>query len=101
MLAVTARQRAGAPPVPGLGGPAVRVVGGRFTAPVGYLLSGVGAASFLLYGLWDLWWHELYGFDAVIDSPPHVGLLLSVTFSCCKRPLLRFTSCSSSSVACG
>ncbi len=79
VLRVTARQRAGAPAVPGLGGPAVRVVGGRFTAPAGYLLAGAGAASFLLYGLWDLWWHELYGFDAVIDSPPHVGLLLSVT----------------------
>lgn len=79
VLRVTARQRAGAPPVPGLGGPAVRVLGGRFSAPVGYLLAGAGAASFLLYGLWDLWWHELYGFDAVIDSPPHVGLLLSVT----------------------
>lgn len=79
VLLVTARQRTGAPPVPGLGGPPVRVVGGRFTAPVGYLLAGAGAASFLLYGLWDLWWHGLYGFDAAIDSPPHVGLLLSVT----------------------
>jgi hypothetical protein len=79
VLRVTARQRAGAPPVPGLGGPPVRVIGGRFSAPVGYLLAGAGAASFLVYGLWDLWWHELYGFDAVIDSPPHVGLLLSVT----------------------
>ena len=36
---------------------------------------------FLLYGLWDQWWHGLYGFDAVIDSPPHIGLLLSITLS--------------------
>jgi hypothetical protein len=38
----------------------------------------VGSALFLLYGLWDEWWHGLYGFDAVIASPPHVGLLTSV-----------------------
>lgn len=44
-------------------------------------MTGTGAAMFLLYGLWDQWWHGLYGFDAVIDSPPHIGLLLSITLS--------------------
>jgi len=78
VLAVTGAQRSGRPVDPALGGPHVRVLGGTFAAPVGYLLAGTGAASFLLYGLWDLWWHGLYGFDAVIDSPPHIGLLLSV-----------------------
>ena len=78
VLAVTGAQRAGRAVDPALGGPHVRVFGGAFAAPVGYLLAGTGAASFLLYGLWDLWWHGLYGFDAVIESPPHIGLLLSV-----------------------
>jgi hypothetical protein len=78
VLAVTGAQRSGRPVDPTLGGPHVRVFGGAFAAPVGYLLAGTGAASFLLYGLWDLWWHDLYGFDAVVESPPHIGLLLSI-----------------------
>lgn len=78
VLHTTAEQRRGRPADPRRGGPGVRVLGGAFLAPVGYLLAGCGAASFLLYGLWDLWWHTLYGFDAVIDSPPHIGLLLSI-----------------------
>jgi hypothetical protein len=79
VLTATAAQRAGRPVDHAVGGPPVRVFGGAFTAPAGYLVSGTGAASFLLYGLWDLWWHTLYGFDAVIDSPPHIGLFLSNT----------------------
>jgi hypothetical protein len=77
VLLMTAAQRAGQPLDPTIGGRAVRVFGGTFAAPIGYLVAGVGAAMFLMYGLWDLWWHGLYGFDAVINSPPHVGLLLS------------------------
>ncbi|MBP2473225.1 hypothetical protein JOF53_002097 [Crossiella equi] len=81
VLLTTAAQRAGRPVDPIVGGRAVPVFGRAFAAPVGYLVSGVGAASFLLYGLWDQWWHGLYGFDAVIASPPHIGLLLSVTLT--------------------
>jgi hypothetical protein len=66
---------------PIVGGRAVGVFGRTFAAPVGYLMSGTGAALFLVYGLWDQWWHGLYGFDAVIDSPPHIGLLLSVSIT--------------------
>ncbi len=66
---------------PIVGGRAVGVFGRTFAAPVGYLVSGVGAALFLVYGLWDQWWHGLYGFDAVIDSPPHIGLLLSISIT--------------------
>lgn len=77
VLATTAAQRAGRPVDPAVGGRPVRVFGGVFTAPLGYVVSGVGSALFLMYGLWDLWWHGLYGFDAVIDSPPHIGLLLA------------------------
>jgi len=79
VLLTTAAQRRGKPIDPIVGGKAVGVFGRTFAAPVGYLVSGVGAAMFLLYGLWDQWWHGLYGFDAVIASPPHIGLLLSVT----------------------
>ncbi|ANZ40180.1 hypothetical protein BBK82_33270 [Lentzea guizhouensis] len=64
-----------------VGGRAVGVFGRTFAAPVGYLISGVGAALFLVYGLWDQWWHSLYGFDAVIASPPHIGLLLSISIT--------------------
>jgi hypothetical protein len=81
VLATTAAQRRGRAIDPIVGGRAVGVFGKTFSAPVGYLISGSGAASFLLYGLWDQWWHGLYGFDAVIASPPHIGLLLSITVS--------------------
>lgn len=81
VLLTTAARRAGRPVDPRIGGRVVNVFGRTFAAPLGYLFSGVGAATFLLYGLWDQWWHSLYGFDAVIDSPPHIGLLLAITLS--------------------
>jgi len=77
VLAATGATRSGRVVDPAVGGRRVAVFG-VFQAPVGYLVSGVGSALFLLYGLWDEWWHGLYGFDAVIASPPHVGLLTSV-----------------------
>jgi hypothetical protein len=79
VLASTAARRAGRVVDPAVGGRAVNVFGRTFAAPLGYLVSGIGAALFLGYGLWDQWWHGLYGFDAVINSPPHIGLLLSVS----------------------
>ncbi len=81
VLMTTAARRAGKSIDPRAGGRAINVFGRVFAAPIGYLVTGVGAAMFLLYGLWDQWWHGLYGFDAVIDSPPHIGLLLSITLS--------------------
>lgn len=54
------------------------VLGGRFRGPVGYLIGGTGALLFLAYGLLDQWWHDIYGFDVTLVSPPHVGLVLSV-----------------------
>ncbi|MFJ4657114.1 hypothetical protein ACIP5Y_38105 [Nocardia sp. NPDC088792] len=79
ILATTAAGRAGRPVDGELGGPGIGVFRRTFTAPLGYMVASLGAASFLLYGLWDLWWHSLYGFDAIIDSPPHIGLFLSST----------------------
>ncbi|GAA3056971.1 hypothetical protein [Actinokineospora globicatena] len=81
VLMTTAARRAGHAPDPTVGGVPVGVFGRTFTAPLGYLVAGSGAALFLLYGLWDQWWHGIYGFDAVIDSPPHVGLLLSIAMT--------------------
>jgi hypothetical protein len=81
VLRATSAQRAGHPADPAVGGSPVRVLGGAFTAPLGYLVSGTGGALFLLYGLLDLWWHSLYGFDAVLDSPPHVALFISISLT--------------------
>ena len=51
---------------------------GRFHAPTGFVVTGLGALSFLLFGLFDQWWHGVYGFDVTLNSPPHIGLLLSL-----------------------
>ena len=81
VLRATFAQRAGRPVDRAAGGSPVRVLGGTFTAPLGYLVAGTGGALFLLYGLLDLWWHSLYGFDAVLDSPPHVALFISISLT--------------------
>ncbi|MEV6867290.1 hypothetical protein AB0M44_40650 [Streptosporangium subroseum] len=81
VLRATFAQRAGHPADPTVGGSPVRVLGGTFTAPLGYLVAGTGGALFLLYGLLDLWWHSLYGFDAVLNSPPHVALFVSISLT--------------------
>ncbi|KWX24581.1 hypothetical protein AFM11_07820 [Mycolicibacterium wolinskyi] len=77
VLRATAAQRNGQTPDPAVGGRAFKVLG-VFAAPIGYLVGGIAAASFLLYGLWDEWWHGLYGFDVTIASPPHQGWLTSI-----------------------
>jgi hypothetical protein len=81
VLLATSHQRAGHPLPRTVGGTPVRVFGGVFTAPLGYLVSGVGAASFLIYGLFDLAWHSIYGFDATLNTPSHVALFLSITLT--------------------
>jgi hypothetical protein len=78
VLLATSAQRAGRPMPRTVGGTPVRVFGGTFTAPLGYLVTGTGAAAFLLYGLLDLQWHSIYGFDAVLNTPSHVALFLSI-----------------------
>jgi hypothetical protein len=81
VLLSTSMQRAGCPVPPWMGGTPVRVFGGIFTAPLGYLVSGIGAASFLIYGLLDLVLHAIYGFDAVLSTPSHVALFLSISIT--------------------
>lgn len=58
----------------------VRVFG-VFHAPIGFIVAGFGAFGFLLFGFFDQWWHTVFGFDAVLSSPPHIGLLLSNVMS--------------------
>lgn len=77
VLRATAAQRAGRQIRALGGGPLVRIFGGIFTAPIGYVVCGIGAALFLVYGLLDLSWHSIYGFDVVLNSPPHTALFLS------------------------
>lgn len=75
VLATTAAARRGDPQAFVGTTPLLR---GAYRAPLGYLVGGFGALSFLLYGLLDQWWHGLYGFDVTLVSPPHVGLILSI-----------------------
>lgn len=56
----------------------ISILGGRFSGAVGFVVSGFGALGFLLFGLFDQWWHLIYGFDVTLNSPPHIGLVLSM-----------------------
>jgi hypothetical protein len=67
----------------GVAGDGVSVaVLGVFRTPVGFLVAGIGSAVELVYGLADLWWHTVYGFDVTLNSPPHVGLALGGVTIC-------------------
>ena len=66
----------------------ISVLGGRFHAPVGFVVSGLGALGFLLFGLFDQWWHGKFGFDVTLNSPPHIGLLLSLVVTMCGASLI-------------
>lgn len=50
---------------------------GRLRAPLGFIVSGMGALCFVLGGAFDLWWHTIYGFDVTLLSPSHFALLFS------------------------
>jgi hypothetical protein len=54
---------------------------GFFHAPIGFIVSGFGAFGFLLFGLFDQYWHVIFGFDVSISSPPHLGLIFSDVLS--------------------
>jgi lipid-A-disaccharide synthase-like uncharacterized protein len=55
----------------------IPILGGLFFAPVGFVVAGFGAFGFLSFGLFDQWWHVIFGFDVTLASPPHIGLILS------------------------
>lgn len=54
---------------------------GLFRAPVGFIIGGLGVTGFLLAGAFDSYWHNLYGFDPIFWTPPHVMLNLSAIVS--------------------
>ncbi len=52
----------------------VEVLG--FRAPLGAFLAAWGGIAMLVSAPFDNWWHNAYGLDVKIISPPHVLLLL-------------------------
>ncbi len=55
-------------------GASVPLLRGTFHGPLPVVVVGWGAVLYLVAGLYDQWWHRVYGFDAVLDSPPHIAL---------------------------
>ncbi|HEY1986445.1 MAG TPA: hypothetical protein VGG85_13600 [Terracidiphilus sp.] len=55
---------------------AVHVLG--FRGPLGAFLSAWGGVTMLTSAPFDNWWHNAYGLDVKIVSPPHTVLILGV-----------------------
>src|SRR5712691_3833060 len=55
-------------------GSSVRVFGLR--APLGAFIMGWGALGMVTSAPFDNWWHEAYGLDVKVVSPPHMLLAL-------------------------
>lgn len=55
---------------------AVSVLG--FRAPLGAFLAAWGGMAMIVSAPFDNWWHNAYGLDVKIVSPPHVVLMLGV-----------------------
>jgi hypothetical protein len=66
ILATTLRK------LPGVFGSSVRIWG--LSGPLGAFLSAWGAAAMLVSAPFDDWWHNAYGLDVRIISPPHMVL---------------------------
>jgi hypothetical protein len=54
----------------------VQVLG--FSAPIGAFLAAWGGLAMLTSAPFDNWWHNAYGLDVKIVSPPHVLLMLGI-----------------------
>jgi hypothetical protein len=61
---------------PELTAASVNVFGLR--APLGVFLAGWGGVAMLTSAPFDNWWHNAYGLDVKIVSPPHVLLILGL-----------------------
>jgi hypothetical protein len=46
----------------------------RFRGPLGAFIAAWGGATMLTSAPFDNWWHNAYGLDVKIFSPPHVAL---------------------------
>ncbi len=55
---------------------AVRVLG--FSGPLGAFLAAWGGVAMLTSAPFDNWWHNAYGLDVKIISPPHTLLVIGV-----------------------
>src|SRR5271155_3178062 len=62
--------------VPELVASSVSVFG--FRAPLGAFLAAWGGIAMLTSAPFDNWWHNAYGLDVKIVSPPHVLLILGI-----------------------
>ena len=49
-----------------------------FRAPLGVFLAGWGGIAMLTSAPFDNWWHNAYGLDVKIISPPHALLILGI-----------------------
>src|SRR5277367_3723161 len=47
-------------------------------APLGVFLAGWGGVAMLTSAPFDNWWHNAYGLDVKIVSPPHTVLILGI-----------------------
>ena len=54
----------------------VRVLG--FSAPLGAFLAAWGGVAMITSAPFDNWWHNAYGLDVKIISPPHTVLVLGI-----------------------
>jgi hypothetical protein len=61
---------------PQLRSESVRVLG--LHAPLGVFLAGWGGVAMLTSAPFDNWWHNAYGLDVKIVSPPHALLILGI-----------------------
>ncbi len=61
---------------PELSAASVSVFGLR--APLGVFLAGWGGVAMLTSAPFDNWWHNAYGLDVKIVSPPHALLILGL-----------------------
>ncbi len=61
---------------PAMRAASVEVLGLR--APLGVFLAGWGGLAMLTSAPFDNWWHNAYGLDVKIVSPPHTLLILGI-----------------------
>jgi hypothetical protein len=71
---------------PGERGASITILGAR--APLGAWIAIWGAVAMLTSGPFDNWWHNAYGLDVKIISPPHVLLALGIFGICLGAMLL-------------
>ena len=56
-------------------------------APTGVFLTAWGGLAMLFSSPFDNWWHNAYGLDVQVQSPPHI-VLLAGTWAVCQGTLL-------------